>query len=155
MKVSEKEAKNLAEGMPVEIVREGSSSFSAPLTGNVTSISKADENGDVNIKIKLPDGEWKQNENITSRIISKSQNYNMCIPITSLRSDSNGYFVYCVEDKSTIMGSETTVVKIPVTLLSLGEKEAAIEAAIETGQRVLDTSSKPVKEGDRVRVKES
>lgn len=72
------------------------------------------------------DGEYAQ---VTQQYISEE--YPAVIPKTSIRYDGDGFsYVYLVEERETVLGTETYVVKTGVTILEEDAKNAAVLAEL-------------------------
>ena len=71
----------------------------------------------------------------------------------ALRSGRNGEFVLVLREKQTVMGTEQTVAQVPVTVKARDSERVAVEAdGLLPEDRVVVSSSKPIDQGDRVRV---
>lgn len=151
--LSKDDAKKLKAGSKVDIEK-GSGYYKDYFQGEITAISLPDENEQVTVKIKLPQGKWESGENISIQAIQKRETYETCIPLSALNSNQDGYFVLAIEERSTILGTENVLVEYPVTLLAKDEEKAAIEGGIWQTP-VVTQSTKPITSGDRVRVMES
>lgn len=149
------DASKIEIGAKVDLVSEsnvmGSSSYS---TGTIASKSEADESGMVTLKIRLPDQNWKQGASMQAQVIQRSGQYDNCLPISALHADGKDYYVFTLQHKSTILGQESVLVKVPVTVLSRGGGVAAISASFMPGEKIVTGSDKPIAEGDRVRMKD-
>jgi len=121
-------------------------------TAVVFAIASPDDRDMVKITLLLPDGEWTRGQALDAQIIISRANYGTCVPLSSLHSDSNGYFVYTVLEKSTVLGIENIVGRIPVNLIARDDTNAAIEGPLGRGDYVVIGSSKNIAEGSRVRV---
>lgn len=79
------------------------------------------------------------------------EEYRSCVPVTALRRDGNGYFLYVLERKPGLWGIEQTVRRVYV-LVERSDGAYAAVSGLEPGYEVVVTSSKPLTEGCRVRV---
>lgn len=151
--VNKADAEKLSVGAPCEVRLQGGSTYYNPVSeGTVTSISEPDENGNVNVKVRLTGEDWKQSQQVEVNIIRSRETYNTAIPLSALRSDNSGYFVYVVQQKSTVLGTENTIVRVPVTLTAKDGEHAAIEGPISSEDKIVSNSSRPVQQGDSVRI---
>lgn len=80
---------------------------------------------------------------------SISQSYGTTIPLGALRGGEGSYFILTLKEKNTVLGNETVVLKQDVKLLDKDGKLAAIQEVVS--EKVVWDSSKPIREGDRVR----
>ena len=150
--VTQKEAESLAAG------DEGTLSFTKDgkrqeVRGvRVTSIGMADDKGNVKITAVLGDGVWPTGVSAKLEIAKRSETYDSCLPLGALRSDSNGDFVLVLRETQTVMGTQQTVVKVPVQVLAKDSENMAISAsALGWDDQVVTSANKPISEGDRVR----
>lgn len=151
--VSKKAAQALTAGSKADIVDSNASVyFSEPLQGSIKAIGQPDEEDNVKITVSLPEKDWKIGQSVEVRLVKKQETYQSCVPLSAVRSDSAGNFVLISEEQSTILGQESILVRIPVTILSQGENDCAIEGALGTDANIVTESTKPIAAGDRVRV---
>ncbi len=156
--LSKESAKNLNPGTDCEITPSGGFlGYSPSVKGTLLSLSPPDENGQVTAKIKLPNGDWKQNDNVQIKILKSKQNYTTCVPVSALHMNNQNYFIYVLEERQGIMGTEKVAVSVPVTLLAKDATNAAIEPLAPLGyeEQVISFADRPLENGSRVRVKES
>lgn len=121
------------------------------VVSNVTSVSVDNESGMLSVFVKLPEGEYIPGQSVSTELISSSEQYDVCIPVTALHGDSKSYFVYGVVSEETILGEELTVVRIDVELLDRNMELAAVKG-IDRGQKVIENSDKTIGEDDKVKV---
>ena len=150
-KVGEKEAGTLSPG------DEGVLSFQQDgkrreVRAVISGLGMADEKGQVSVLVQL-EGSFPTGVSASLEISKRSGQYNTCLPVGALRSESGGeYFVLVMREKTTVMGKEQTAEKIPVKVLDKDSELAAVEAPmLQREDRVIVSSSKPIGEGDRVR----
>ena len=96
-------------------------------------------------------GDIQAGQNVTLSIGQKSANYDALIPLSGLREDSNGKFVYVLESKSSPLGSRYIATRVTVQELARDDKSAAV-SGISSGDFVITTSNKPVEAGKQVRL---
>lgn len=77
--------------------------------------------------------------------------FNSCIPYQALRSDGMQPFVLVVREKDGILGKENYLLKIPVTITARNEYTVAVNSSLSSDDKVVLSSSKSVKDGDKVR----
>ena len=78
--------------------------------------------------------------------------YDLCIPMSALRQDSDGYFVYVMETTQTLMGIDKRAVRRDVFIENTDGRYAAVSGDISSNDQVILSSSKPLSDGDSVRV---
>ena len=96
-------------------------------------------------------GDIQAGQNVTLSIGQKSANYDALIPLSGLREDSNGKFVYVLESKSSPLGSRYIATRVTVQELARDDKSAAV-SGISSGDYIITTSNKPVEAGKQVRL---
>ena len=78
--------------------------------------------------------------------------YDLCVPMSALRQDSDGYFVYVMETTQTLMGIDKRVVRRDIYIENTDGRYAAVSGNISSNDQVILSSSKPLSDGDSVRV---
>ena len=78
--------------------------------------------------------------------------YDLCVPMSALRQDSDGYFVYVMETTQTLMGTDKRIVRRDVYIENTDGRYAAVSGNISSNDQVILSSSKPLSDGDSVRV---
>ena len=78
--------------------------------------------------------------------------YDLCIPMSALRQDSDGYFVYVMETTQTLMGIDKRAVRRDVFIENTDGRYAAVSGDLNNSDQVILSSSKPLSDGDSVRV---
>lgn len=157
MVVPRAEAENIQVGQECQIALDSGSAYYRPtVTGGVTAISAPDENDKVTLTLKLPEGEWRQGQSLDAQLVQSRQNHSLCLPLSAVRSNQNGTFVLVMEEQSSVLGLQNTLVEVPVTVTAQDSQNAAVESALlGPDDRVVTGSTKPVEPGDRVRVSDS
>ena len=151
-----KEAEKLAVGDECQVTAGGGSIYYQPtVTAHVSAISAPEEDGRVSVTLRLPEGDWKNGQSIKAQLVQSRSTHSFCVPLSALRSDNSGYFVYIMEPRSTVLGLENLVVRVPVTVLAKDSEQAAIQGPVSPSSQVISGSSKAIAEGDRIRVSES
>ena len=80
--------------------------------------------------------------------------YDQLIPLSALYESAGSFYVLTAEVRSGILGDSYTAVKVPVTLLEKDDLYAAVQTSLGRDALIITSSSKYVKEGDRVRLNE-
>ena len=96
-------------------------------------------------------GDIQAGQNVTLSIGQKSANYDALIPLSGLREDSNGKFVYVLESKTSPLGSRYIATRVTVQELARYDKSAAV-SGISSGDFIITTSNKPIEAGKQVRL---
>ena len=97
-------------------------------------------------------GDVNPGAELTLAVGSKSQYYDMTVPNSAVRSDSNGSFVLVVESRNSPLGNRYYAKRVDVMILAEDDANTAVSGELGWGDFVITTSSKPVKNGDMVRM---
>ena len=100
------------------------------------------------------EGDVQSGSELTLSVGSKSANYDLVVPNSAIKSDSNGSFVLVVEAKNSPLGSRYIAKRVSVEVLASDDNNSAVVAEISQGDFVITTSSAPIKSGDQVRLAE-
>ncbi len=128
-------------------------SLSASQGAERSEVSLAGESR-VEMTVRLPHGEWTHGQSVNLEAVFSRQKYYSCVPLLALGQGANGYFVYVMEEHSGVLGVENVARRVPATLLASDASVAAIEGDISGGQRVISGTSKPLADGDKLRVRQ-
>lgn len=123
------------------------------LTVQSIDVSAEDKNS-YELTVSIPAKVKKLGSIATLKVEKASKKYDTCVPLGALHSDGDKYYVYAINEKDTILGTETTVDKVQVNILDKNNEQAAIEGSFSWGQQFVLTSSKTLRNGDRVRLVE-
>ena len=123
------------------------------LTVQSIDVSAEDKNS-YELAVSIPAKVKKLGSIATLKVEKASKKYDTCVPLGALHSDGDKYYVYVINEKDTILGTETAVDKVQVDILDKNNEQAAIEGSFSWGQQFVLTSSKTLRNGDRVRLVE-
>lgn len=123
------------------------------LTVQSIDVSAEDKNF-YELTVSIPAKVKKLGSIATLKVEKASKKYDTCVPLGALHSDGDKYYVYVINEKDTILGTETAVDKVQVDILDKNNEQAAIEGSFSWGQQFVLTSSKTLRNGDRVRLVE-
>ena len=76
------------------------------------------------------------------------------MPNSSIRSDSNGKFVYVIQSKNSALGNRYFARRVDVEVIASDDNNSAVTGALNYGDYVITTASAPLKSGDQVRLNE-
>ena len=82
----------------------------------------------------------------------KSANYDLIVPNSAIREDSNGKFILTVESKSSPLGNRYVATRVDVEVLASDDTQSAISGALYGYEFVITTSTQPVEAGKLVRL---
>ena len=153
MQIKKTDAYKLAVGDECEVTTGGGSMYYNPTeTGIVSGISPPDETDESTVFIRLPGSDWTEGQKVEAQIVISSENYDLCVPISALRSDNSGYYILVVEQQSTVLGVQNIVVRVSVNVAASDTDMASVIGPVERNSRVITAANKAIAAGDRVRV---
>lgn len=82
----------------------------------------------------------------------KSANYDLIVPNSAIREDSNGKFILIVESKSSPLGNRYVATRVDVEVLASDDTQSAISGGLYGYEFVITTSTQPVEAGKLVRL---
>lgn len=97
-------------------------------------------------------GDVNPGSELTLSVGSKSQNYDIVVPSSAIRTDTNGSFVLRVEAKNSPLGNRYYARRVEVTVLASDDLNSAVSGDLSYGDFIITTSNKPVQNGDMVRM---
>ena len=99
------------------------------------------------------EGDVTDGETLEISVGDRSRSYDLVVPNSAIREDSNGTFVLVAEAKSTPLATRYTARRVDVTVLAKDTANTAIDAGTDYGyEYVITSSSKPLESGSRVRL---
>ena len=101
------------------------------------------------------EGDVTSGSELTISVGQKSANYDIIIPNSAIRSDSNGSFVLKVTSKNSPLGNTYSASRVKIEVLAQDDNNAAVTADLSNGDYVITTSSAPISSGDMVRLADS
>ena len=82
----------------------------------------------------------------------KSANYDLIVPTSAIREDSNGKFILIVESKSSPLGNRYVATRVDVEVLASDDTQSAVSGALYGSEFVITPSTQPVEAGKLVRL---
>ena len=82
----------------------------------------------------------------------KSANYDLIVPNSAIRENSNGKFILIVESKSSPLGNRYVATRVDVEVLASDDTQSAVSGALYGYEFVITTSTQPVEAGKLVRL---
>ncbi len=98
------------------------------------------------------EGDVTSGSEITVSVGQKSANYDIIIPNSAIRTDSNGSFVLAVTAKNSPLGNRYIAKRVAIEVLAADDNNSAVTADLNNGDYVITTSSAPIATGDMVRL---
>lgn len=150
--VTADQAKRLSPGDPAEIQNAW---YYSDLTATLATIKNDPQNpGKSMILVFNIEGDVTNGQSLSLAVGQKSANYDMIVPNSAIREDSNGKFILTVESKSSPLGNRYIATRVDVEVLASDDTQSAISGALYGGEFVITTSTKPVEAGKQVRLAE-
>lgn len=100
-------------------------------------------------------GDVTSGQSLSVSVGQKSAEYDLIVPNSAIREDSNGKFVLIVESKSSPLGTRYYATRVDIEVLASDDTKSAISGALYGYEFVITTSTKPVEAGKLVRLAES
>ncbi len=102
-------------------------------------------------------GDVTAGNSLTISVGEKNANYDMVVPNSAVRSDTNGSFVLMVTAKNSPLGNRYFASRVNVEVVASDDQYSAISGAIEPYDSVITTASRnaPISSGDQVRLADS
>ena len=127
--------------------------WGSEITATLTNI-KTDPKNPQNSKLLTFDlsGDVNAGSELTISVGQKSQNYEIIIPNSAIRTDSNGSYVLTVEAKNSPLGNRYIAQRVDIEVIAADDVNSAVTGDLSNGDFVITTSNKPVQKGDQVRM---
>ncbi len=143
--LTDKEAEMVLPGMTVTVTQ-----GNTRVPAQIASVSP-NENGSAAV-IRLPQTGFTKGWQALAEMELSRTAYRLCVPLSAVRSESGGDYVLVLQEQNSILGVQSMVYRLPVTVIDTDTANAAIEGALFGDMQVVSASTKPVDEGDRVRL---
>lgn len=142
-------AKNIKVGDTANILNNW---YGNDITASVYAIKKnPTDKSSVEVVCELS-GDVSAGSSYTVSIGEKSANYDLVVPTSSIREDSNGKFILVIESKNTPLGNRYYARRTNVEVIASDDTYSAISAPLEGYEYVITTTTKPVEENQQVRL---
>ena len=102
-------------------------------------------------------GDVTVGNSLTISIGERNANYDMVVPNSAVRSDTNGSFVLMITAKNSPLGNRYFASRVNVEVVASDDQYSAISGAIDAYDSVITTASRnaPISSGDQVRLADS
>ena len=99
-------------------------------------------------------GDVSSGDSITFSIGERNASYDLVVPNSAVRSDTNGSFVLMITAKNSPLGNRYFATRVDVEVVASDEANSAVKGALSNMDSVITTSSgnAPVKNGEQVRL---
>lgn len=91
-------------------------------------------------------------QSLSVQVGDRSANYDMIVPNSAIREDSNGKFVLTITSKATPLSTRYTATRVDVEVVASDDTRSAITGGLYTYDYVITTSDIPVNAGQQVRL---
>ncbi len=109
--------------------------------------------GQVELAFALPADAGRVGMAADVELRKRSKNYQVLIPLSALREDNLGTYVYLTVQREGALGIQSTLVRTNVTVIDRDATRAAVQGAVTMQDKIVARSDRDVVEGDRVRIK--
>ena len=99
-------------------------------------------------------GSVKAGQTIQLAVGDKSGKYDTVVPNNAVKEGSDGKFVYVVNVKATPLGNRYIVEKVKVDVIASDTNNSAIQGEVTEYSNIVTNSSKPLDNGQQVRLAE-
>ena len=99
-------------------------------------------------------GDVSSGDSLSFAIGEKNASYDLVVPNSAVRSDTNGSFVLMITAKNSPLGNRYFATRVDVEIIASDDSNTAVKGALSNMDSVITTSSgnAPVKNGDQVRL---
>lgn len=97
-------------------------------------------------------GDVNAGSELTVSIGQKSASYDLIVPNSAIRTDSNGSFVLVIQAKNSPLGNMYMAKRVNIEVLAADDVNSAVTGELSYGDFVVTTSNGPVQSGDQVRL---
>lgn len=150
---SAEQAKKIKVGDEAKVVNNW---YGDDISGRVSAIKKStSDKSQCEVVCEMTGADVNVGDNYTLSIGERSSNYDLVVPTSSIREDSNGKFILIIESKSTPLGNRYYARRVDVDILASDDTNSAVSGALEGYEYVITTTTKPVEANQQVRFTES
>ena len=104
------------------------------------------------LKFEIDSAAVSAGDNVQLQIAESSKTYDLVVPNSAVRNDSNGTFVLVLKTRQSPLGNRYIVSRESVKVLAKDDTNSAISGAIGAYTYVITTSTRAVSSGDQVRL---
>ena len=149
---SRDQAAKLRVGMAAEVT--GYIGYGNQINVTLDAIKNDTANRGSNQKILefLVTGDVTNGQSLSVAVGDKNASYDNTVPNTAIREDSNGKYILIVEAKQTPISTRYKAKRVDVTVLASDDTRSAISGDFDSYAYVIATSSKPINDGEQVKL---
>ncbi|WP_022763720.1 efflux RND transporter periplasmic adaptor subunit [Butyrivibrio sp. XPD2006] len=104
------------------------------------------------LTFKIESKDVAPGQNISLAIGERAVEYDLVVPNSAIKTDSNGKFILVVTSKSSPLGNRYMASRVDVTVKAQDDNNTAIAAAVDGDEYVITTATTLIKAGDQVRL---
>ncbi len=97
-------------------------------------------------------GDVTAGQTLNLSVGQKSANYDLIVPNSAIREDSNGKFILIVESKASPLSTRYIATRVDIEVIASDDTQSAISGGLYGYEYVITTSTKPVEAGKQVRL---
>jgi len=97
-------------------------------------------------------GDVRSGDQLNLVLAQRSENYNIIVPNSAIRTDTNGDFVLVVVPRTSPLGNRYIATRADVNILARDDTHTAVTGALTGWDFVITTSSAPINPGMQVRL---
>ena len=95
-------------------------------------------------------------DKLTMMVKKSSASSQIAVPLTALHEENGKYYVYTLEEKDTVLGTEYSAMRVDVSVKDKNSSYAAIEDGVLTKEsKVIVDSDRYIEAGSKVRLRET
>ena len=119
----------------------------------ITSIAASSSGqGMFDVSFSIPGGFGVVGQQASMKFRKRTQQYDVLIPLSALRQDNDGNFVYVAEQREGSLGSQMSVRRVDVYVLDQDSTRAALQGGVSQRDLIVARSDRAIQDGDRVRL---
>ena len=101
------------------------------------------------------DGDVVAGQSLTLAVGQRSTQYEYTVPNNAVREDKDGKFILVLEQRPSPLGNRYYAERRSIEVLASDDRRSAISGDVYAYEYVVTTSTKPVQEGQQVRLKDN
>lgn len=151
LSVESKNMKKIKEGMKAEIMNNYRGDVEAVLTDIKNDITSGTKSKLLEFTVT---GDVESGDSLDLLLTCGSGTYDTIVPLSALKTDNEGDYVYAVRSKNTPLGNRYYIEKVSVTKEADNGVSCAVSGNLNRSDYIMTASSKPVRAGEQVRMKD-
>lgn len=154
MSVDKSNEEYVTKGSPVQIKIPGTKEVITDYT--VSGVTENEEDKTLlDVTVDLPKGVVDAGTFLEVEITPKSETYATIVPLQALHEEQNGCYVLILQEEPGVLGLELVAKRLDVQVIDKNDINAALEEGLLTSdQEIIESSSRNIQEGSRVRRKD-